>query len=925
MRKEKGERKSMKKFGIFVAVILTALMVLAMSPMPTLAERGPRRDLDIIWYTSPDAAWTALLNDEVDMIQWALTSEQLEAAEANPNLQIAAYTENGMFEFDLNNNKTIMDYPGMTNPCSIEGVRHAIEYLIDKDYIITYILEGFGSRIDAPVAYPQTEGWVDPSVVTYDWNHNGIIDPDEDNYPFPYNPDAAAAILADLGFSDTDGNGYLNYPDDPSVWGGAAGLDTTEMPLKICIRADHPHRTEAGRYLYGQLEGDPAVAGDSVLALSGEWAAHGKVGGDFDTTDEAYVLDRAQLSPMVFRDRNYHIYTGGWSFGRFPTYLFFLYHTMFWYEWGPNYVVPPGHPQADYEDMILEKIYYAETLADAQNASRWYTHEHVIHCKNIPLWSYTSYVAWRKEIAGVVNMVGYGVVNDYTFLNAYRVDNPDAPIRMACISTWDRLNILYSQWYYEYALLDRVYTGLIAVNPYDLATDIPWVAQDWEVGTWIDPRDGYEKTKVTYWFRNDVGGATPVTGDFCGFFDAQDYEFTVWYNYAFDDSWQWSSFMDIHHIEVDECRKVTVYFDDVSMWFVYAPTYPLLAPSTILLDQLCEEHCVSFTGADLVEVSPGYFEYQFTTDQVVKVLNATVNGTPIKEYAAGEGDFYIRAGYDTFCHNVFVNLTSFAPTDVITICYYTPVPDGAGGTYLGANIGYSWENNMFAYGPYYPVSISTTSAALNKNPYFHLETPLLGEIDWRWYYSGTVKPRKGYYKIDILDVVKCTGAYCSRGDGEYDPTYMPGADIDASDLCHVGILDLVTITGKYAETFGTPPATSIGVVGGTIDWANTDPADYVIENPEPIVITDLVPPVWETYEAIFTNCIWNIKVDKPDLIGADSITIRIYWGTATLTVDTTTGFIQVQKTSNSFCADIVYHAADCHWETVHINMGHVDP
>jgi len=793
----------MKEYRLLIAAILIALTIGMVLPIiPVKAQ--PRTDLNIIYYTSPDAAFTALVNDEVDTIQWALTKEQKEAVEANPDLQIAAYTENGMFEFDLNNNATIMDYPTSLNPMSVEECRQAIAYLFDKDYIISDILEYYGSRIDAPVCYPQTEGWVDPSVVTYDWNHNGIIEPDEDNYPYKYDPDAAAQLLASIGFNDTDGNGYLNYPDDP-MWMDAAGKDTTEMPLKICIRADHPHRREAGRYLYHQLEGDPTVAGDSPLALA-NWP-EGFVGGDWDTTDETYVKDRSVLSPMVFGDRNYHIYTGGWSFGRFPTYLFFLFHSLFWYPWGPNYVTDHAHP--DY-DTILEGIWYATSLDEAQEASKAATVYHVTHCVNIPLWSYTSYVAWRKELVGVVNEVGYGTVNDYSFLNWYRADNPEAPVRFACISTWDKLNILYSQWYYEYAFLDRVYTGLLSANPYNLAVDQPWAAQDWEVGTWVDPRDGYTKTVVTYYLRKDIGCAEPVTGNFVENFTAEDYEFTVWYNYAYDDSWQWGSFMDIHHTEIVDDYTVKVYFDDESMWFVYSPTYPLLGPKELLIDKLCEVHSASFTGADLVEVAPGYFEYQFTSDQVVQVINATVNDTPITEGV----DFYIRAGYDVWCHNVFVNLTAFDPTDVITIYYYTAIPGGADGTYLGGNLGLDWPDTMYAYGMYYPISVGADSCALKKNPYFFLETPLLGEVDWRWYWDtpgGTPGPQipgrdSGYYKIDILDVLKCTGAYCTRGDGVYDPIYMPGADLDRNDLCHIGMLDLVTITGKYAFTFGRPPA-----------------------------------------------------------------------------------------------------------------------
>jgi len=911
---------------LLLVVSLIIFLALTLCPMETLKIKAqPRSDLDIIWYTSPDAAFTALVNDEVDTIQWALTKEQKEAVEANPDLQIAAYSENGMFEFDINNNATIMDYPTSLNPMSVEECRQAIAYLIDKDYIISDILEYFGSRIDAPVAYPQTEGWVyepewiivdlethhihehigekngrygriiiknipiqpnsesivvegkklsgkewnlrypvdfgdkdyvicydngwvifkedyicknadvtytyQKSVVTYDWNHNGIIEPDEDNYPFKYNPDFAAILLASLGFNDTDGNGYLNYPNDP-MWMDAAGKDTTEMPLKICIRQLHTHRREAGRYLYHQLEGDPAVAGDSPLALA-NWP-EGFVGGDWDTTDEAYNQPREVLSPIVFGDRNYHIYTGGWSFGRFPTYLFFLHHSWFWYPWGPNYVNPNG--QFDYK---LEEIWNATSIEEAQYWSKEYTREHVLSVVNIPLWSYTSYVAWSKNLSAVVNMNAYGLVNDYTFLNAYRADDPNASIRVGCVSTWNILNILYSQWYHEYAFLDCIYTSLMSVNPYDLTVDQPWAAQDWEVGTWVDPRDGKEKTVVTYYLRPDVGCAAPVEGNFSAVFTAYDYEFTVWYNYAYDDSWQWSSFMDVHHTEIIDPFTVKVYFDDQSMWFVYKPTYPLLGPNEILVRQLCEVHSVTFTGADLAEVAPGYFEYQFTTDQVVQVINATVNDVPIEEGV----DFYIRAGHDTYCHNVFVNLTAFAPTDIITICYYAAIPGGADGTYLGGNLGYSWEDTMYAYGLYYPVSISTTSASLNRNPYFFLETPLLGEIDWRWYWDtpGGVPGWEnsgrdyGYYKIDILDVIFAAAAYCTRGDGVYNPDYMPGADLDATDLGHIGILDLVTITTKYGKRFGHPPSCTLIAGGGseaTALWPlaiGIDPEDFIIK------------------------------------------------------------------------------------------------
>jgi hypothetical protein len=471
---------------------------------------------------------------------------------------------------------------------------------------------------------------------------------------------------------------------------------------------------------------------------------------------------------------------------------------------------------------------------------------------------------------------------------------------------------MYSQWYFEYALLDRVYTGLINVNPYDLAVDIPWVAQDWEVGTWLDGTT--EKTTVTYWLRPDAGSAGPESGNFTGMFTPTDYAFTIWYNYAYDDDWQWSSFMDVNHIEIlgDQCNAVKVYFDDVSMWFVYAPIYPLIGPNTVLREQLCEVASATFTAPAIGD------EIQFgggatTQDSVVEVINATADGSPIVE----DTDYYIRAGYDIYCHNMFVN-EAVTPGDTVTIYYLKGRTDGAGGTFVGGNLGYGWEDNMFAYGTHYPVAISSTSAALNKNPFFLLETPLLGEVDWRWYYTAGPKPRKGNFKIDILDVVKCTSAYSSRGDGIFNPLYLPGADIDASDLCHIGILDLVTITGKYARTFGKVPNTVFGIAGGT----TTQSADYKVEWPVschfrvigPIETTQKTSQK-HTSSGIPLNTPWTVTLNCFSDRQPGTLTTKEVKGTGTMTTGTSTVTL---TSSGQYIVELKWKKADGSWETAEL-------
>jgi hypothetical protein len=53
--------------------------------------------------------------------------------------------------------------------------------------------------------------------------------------------------------------------------------------------------------------------------------------------------------------------------------------------------------------------------------------------------------------------------------------------------------------------------------------------------------------------------------------------------------------------------------------------------------------------------------------------------------------------------------------------------------------------------------------------------------------------------------VKALGAYCSHGDGIPDTNWFPGADIDPTDIGHVGLYDMVIINTNYGKQFGIPP------------------------------------------------------------------------------------------------------------------------
>nr|BEL01494.1 ABC transporter substrate-binding protein [Dehalococcoides mccartyi] len=74
-------------------------------------------------------------------------------------------------------------------------VRQAMNYAINKQDIVTYILEGIGQAAD---------GFITPSIPGYVSGEN-----------YPYDPDEAKLLLAAAGWTDTDGDGVIDKSGSP--------------------------------------------------------------------------------------------------------------------------------------------------------------------------------------------------------------------------------------------------------------------------------------------------------------------------------------------------------------------------------------------------------------------------------------------------------------------------------------------------------------------------------------------------------------------------------------------------------------------------------------------------------------------------------------------------------------------------------------
>jgi hypothetical protein len=243
-------------------------------------------------------------------------------------------------------------------------------------------------------------------------------------------------------------------------------------------------------------------------------------------------------------EKDYHMYTSGWIYiGPDPDYLFDLYHWDNYYhpEDPPNF----GAISQYLPDLqtALEGIKFAPDAATAQGYA--YTAQEIFAAEacETPICATSSPKAYNKWYTGgndgvimgnaedkyrgqswkqIVNMMGQGSNNAWTFLNAYPGTYEYGDGNMIARYGWkdntmpQTLNPMYSSWYWESEIWAKCYDGLGSRDPYTLGpVEVPGIAENWTLGTWVDPDTSETLTKVTLKIRSDYIWAdeVPVTMD----------------------------------------------------------------------------------------------------------------------------------------------------------------------------------------------------------------------------------------------------------------------------------------------------------------------------------------------------------------------------------------------------------------------------
>jgi len=493
-----------KKYAL-VSIVLIALMSLSLIPAATLAwhtpcstddglyeEFGPRPSLQLIKiYTDYVSELEGFKNKEVDVMDWALEPLDYQWFATNdPNHEqyaTAFYTEFGAFQYDLN---------CQVLPTSEISVRRAFAHILDKQYFINTYLAGMAHKMDS--ALGDLPGWFNPAVTDlYNRQPRTIMLPLPDD-PLDWEI-AYDYLVADLGppVPDPESPGFFTWiwPSPFPDWDTSGAFPpVADGHLLFFARSEMVPRQQQGQFFKTCVE-DTLPA---ILVELGKPAAKLHV--------DLYIAPRATCRAQVFEQYRYHLYSGGWILNRDPDFLVY-YKAVEIIKPSPNgnnYVMY-ANPDFDAEaDLML----YSNTPGSNSNPCDGVYHAwaaQAIMENDEPViwfWSTAGYKAYLANWRGMVNQAGFGMNSWWSFMNAHKIGSESCDlIRYGWQGPYLTLNVIGATWYWDYEVIGKVYDTLIAVNPYNVAEDRPWMAS-WEVGTWDNAGDTC--SKVVFHLREDM-------------------------------------------------------------------------------------------------------------------------------------------------------------------------------------------------------------------------------------------------------------------------------------------------------------------------------------------------------------------------------------------------------------------------------------
>ncbi len=348
---------------IFFFMLTFAISILPLSPIPTADAVGPATDTIIFQQISQQLAAQAIIAGEIDYYYFGLSpaNTELLADDSDYTLYLAPSGLNGL---GINPAPSTAD---IFNPFSIRDVRFALNYLIDRDYIVNQIYGGFA----APM-YTFLSSY-DPDFVTiYD-----IVA----KYEFSYDLTTAASLIdpAMTAAGCTKVEGKWNYNGEPVV-------------ISFVIRTEDERRDI----------GDAVASALEVVGF---------------TVDRQYMLFGSAI-PIVYGtdpgELEWMLYTEGWGKGALDKYDSSSINQFGapWFTWMPGFLEEGWWSYTNETiDVLGKRIFNGEFTSKAERDDLYREMTELIVQESLRVWACTTLDIYPASSAvnGLTEDLGAGL------------------------------------------------------------------------------------------------------------------------------------------------------------------------------------------------------------------------------------------------------------------------------------------------------------------------------------------------------------------------------------------------------------------------------------------------------------------------------------------------------------------------------------
>ena len=353
----------------FLLVFILALFVFG--PAIAFGEKGTNfNKVEFIQYSDDNTAVQEVENGHLDVYYSAIPLDRLDD-QSRQNLKIF---QSAGTSYSLLINPAVSD---QFNPFSIQQVRFALNYLIDRDLIVDEVLNGYGVQMIS--AYKP-----------YDPDYLSILG-ELQSFNFKHNPALANQIISDAlekaGAKKTGGIWYY---------------DSKPISVTIFIRNDDPLRKSIGEILASQLH-------DVGFTVKKDYG---------DLTKAFSTVYGSNPSDM-----KWNIYTEGWTMSGFVRYDSVITAQMYspWYSNMPGFNNPSYWNYREPEIDSLSKAIFFGNFTSSEQRSNLINqavdkgiHDSVrifLACK------IDQFIA-NKKVDGIINDFGAGITSRFTPINA---------------------------------------------------------------------------------------------------------------------------------------------------------------------------------------------------------------------------------------------------------------------------------------------------------------------------------------------------------------------------------------------------------------------------------------------------------------------------------------------------------------------------